>query len=130
MDAAKLPAEVHAALEACNVTCVPYEEAEAAVQALREGGGKLLLDPSLCNFGLRSAAAAAAVLAPSPVTLPKAIKNEAELTHILEAHLRDGAALAHGFAWLWRTVAAEGRALTEVDVSENPNPSPNPNPNP
>ena len=37
---------------------------------------------------------------------------------MLKAHLRDGAALAHGFSWLWRSVAAEGRALTEVAVSE------------
>jgi Xaa-Pro aminopeptidase len=118
VDAAKLPAAVLEALRACNVTTAPYAEAEAAVHALREGGGKVLLDPSLCNFGLRSAAAAAAVLAPSPVTLPKASKNEAELAHMLEAHLRDGAALAHGFGWLWRSVAAEGRELTEVAVSE------------
>ena len=36
---------------------------------------------------------------------------------LLKAHLRDGAALAHGFSWLWRSVAAEGRALTEMQVS-------------
>ena len=88
VDAAKLPAEAREALRACGVTTAPYEEAEAAVHALREAGGKVLLDPSLCNFGLRSAAAAAAVLAPSPVTLPKASKNEAELAHMLEAHPR------------------------------------------
>merc|ERR1740124_496080 len=85
VDAVKLPAEVHEALQACDVRCAPYEEAEEAVRTMREEGGKVLLDPALCNFGLRSAAAAAAVLAPSPVTLPKATKNAAELAHMLEA---------------------------------------------
>ena len=72
VDAVKLPAEVHEALQACDVRCAPYEEAEEAVRTMREEGGKVLLDPALCNFGLRSAAAAAAVLAPSPVTQPVA----------------------------------------------------------
>ena len=52
---------------------------------------KLLLDPALCNFGLRRAAGESAVLAPSPVTMPKATKNAAELGGMLEAHLRDEA---------------------------------------
>lgn len=81
-------AEARAALEACAVRVAPYEDAEAAVRALCQRGGKVLLDPWLCNFGLRSACGDAAVLAPSPVTLAKATKNAAELAGMLEARGR------------------------------------------
>ena len=65
---------------------------------------KLLLDPTMVNYGLRTAAGDAAVLEASELALPKACKNEAELDGMLQAHLVDGAALAHFFAWLERTV--------------------------
>jgi len=57
------------------------------------------------------------LLAPSPVILPKACKNDAELSGMLDAHLADGAALAHFFAWLRKAVVDEGAAPTEVDIA-------------
>ena len=36
---------------------------------------------------------------------------------MVEAHVRDGAALAHFYAWLRRTVRDEGRALSEVQIA-------------
>ncbi|SPH18608.1 Aminopeptidase YpdF [Defluviimonas aquaemixtae] len=52
--------------------------------------------------------------APDPCLLPKAKKNAAEIAGMVEAHLRDGAAMVEFLAWL-DTEAPRGR-LTEVDV--------------
>ena len=77
-----------------------YERTEGAVDALAAAGERLMLDPKLLNSSLRQLAGSAAVLRASPVALAKAVKNEAELAGMHEAHLRDGAARAHFFAWL------------------------------
>ena len=51
-----------------------------------------------------------------PVTLMKAVKNEAEIAGARSAHLRDGAAFARFLAWF--ADAAPGGALTEIDIAE------------
>ncbi|XRB25621.1 aminopeptidase P2 [Pseudoscourfieldia marina] len=50
---------------------------------------------------------------PSPIIALKALKNDAELSGMQEAHLRDGAALARFFSWLEREVVKNGR--TDID---------------
>jgi Xaa-Pro aminopeptidase len=52
--------------------------------------------------------------APDPITLMKAIKNEAEITGMRAAHRRDGAALTRFLAWFDREAPAGG--LTEIDA--------------
>ncbi|KAH6826573.1 Metallopeptidase M24 family protein [Perilla frutescens var. hirtella] len=59
----------------------------------------------------------AAVYKSSPVSLGKAIKNEAELEGMRNSHLRDAAALAQFWAWLEEEIG-NGVILTEVDVAE------------
>eukprot|EP01018_Ginkgo_biloba_P032583 Gb_05542 [translate_table: standard] len=54
----------------------------------------------------------------SPVALAKAIKNDAELNGMRQAHLRDAAALAEFWAWLEVKVASEKVTLTEVEVAD------------
>ena len=114
-----MPAALRASLEAAGVAVRPYDQAEAAVAAFAKADGapKLMLDPERINFALRSAAGAAALEAPSPLALPKALKNSAELAGMRAAHLRDGAALANFFGWLRRTVVDEGTAITETEMS-------------
>ena len=53
----------------------------------------------------------------SPVTAAKAVKNEAELAGMREAHIRDGVALVKFFAWLDKTIA-QGTVLTECQIDE------------
>lgn len=53
----------------------------------------------------------------SPVVIAKAVKNEAEMAGLREAHLRDGVALVQFLCWVEKAVAA-GRVLTEVEVDE------------
>ncbi len=49
---------------------------------------------------------------PDPCSLPKACKNEAELSGARQAHLRDGAAMCEFLAWLEQGTPL----LTEIDV--------------
>lgn len=51
-----------------------------------------------------------------PVTLMKAVKNEAEIAGARAAHLRDGAAFIRFLAWFAREAPAGG--LTEIAVTE------------
>ncbi|TVU40093.1 hypothetical protein EJB05_13542 [Eragrostis curvula] len=53
----------------------------------------------------------------SPVTLAKAIKNEAEIEGMKNSHLRDAAALAEFWCWLENEVCKDV-SLTEVQVAE------------
>jgi Xaa-Pro aminopeptidase len=53
---------------------------------------------------------------PDPITLMKAVKNEAEITGARAAHLRDGVAVTRFLAWFDRE-APQGR-LTEIDAVE------------
>jgi len=93
----------------------PYEEVEAAVRGMAAEGRRLMFDPKLTNAALHEAAAGGALLRPSPLSLPKACKNSAELEGMQCAHLRDGAALANFFAWLTKHVQGGG-ALTEASL--------------
>ena len=115
----KVPADVRADLSSAGVSLAPYEDIEGAVRASVADGVRILLDPKLLNYGLRQAAGESAVLCPSPIQRPKAIKNSAELGGMREAHLTDGASLARFFAWLERTVVAEATPITEVELTEN-----------
>ena len=54
----------------------------------------------------------------SPISMQKAKKNEAEIDGLVEAHLRDGCALAHFFEWLEITIGEEGKTPTEYEISE------------
>mmetsp|Transcript_16804 Transcript_16804/g.50883 ORF Transcript_16804/g.50883 Transcript_16804/m.50883 type:complete len:382 (+) Transcript_16804:1151-2296(+) len=85
----------------------------------------LLLSSMVCfgslsqvTYALRRAAGSAAVERSSPLSLPKACKNEAELKGMFNVHYRDGAALAVFFSWLERHVKKEGGRPTEKDIAE------------
>lgn len=53
---------------------------------------------------------------PDPISLMKAVKNEAEIAGSRAAHLRDGQAVARFLAWLDREAPKGG--LTEIDAVE------------
>lgn len=100
VDETKVSADLGAELAAAGVAVRGYEEALGAVEQLSAGGSRVAFDPALVNFAMVGAAGERAVHLPSPLALPKAMKNEAELEGMLEAHLTDGAALANFFGWL------------------------------
>jgi Xaa-Pro aminopeptidase len=92
----------------------------AALDALGAAKARVLLDAATAAVWLsdRLEAAGATVLrGQDPVALPKACKTAAELGHVRDAHLRDGAALTRFLRW----VAREGArgAITELDAVEH-----------
>jgi Xaa-Pro aminopeptidase len=86
-----------------GVRIAPIEALGAALDALGAERRRVRIDPDRTPAWiagrLRSAGAVVADGA-DPCTLPKAIKNSAELNGIRAAHRRDGVALARFLAWL------------------------------
>ncbi|OQR87736.1 xaa-Pro aminopeptidase [Achlya hypogyna] len=80
--------------------------------------GLVLVDPAQCNVAVFSAIPVALRKElPSLVMKQKAIKNEAEIEGMRQAHIRDGAALVKFFSWLEEQLAAGNETLTEVSVA-------------
>jgi Xaa-Pro aminopeptidase len=141
VDAARLTPEAAAALAEAGVATAPYGRVAADVAAAAASGVRLWADPTKVSHALavaareawapggkkrRRAAAKGAgapppakplVEKPSPITAFKAIKNEAELAGMDEAHARDGVALATALAWIDARAAA-GEPVNEVTVDD------------
>ena len=78
--------------------------------------------PKVAKKGAEEDVAAAGKSSPvkegvSPIPLAKAVKNEAELAGMMEAHLRDGVAMASFWCWLDKQ-AAEGKEHDEYEIGE------------
>lgn len=54
----------------------------------------------------------------SAVTAMKACKDKAEMKGMKDAHIVDGAAMAHFIAWLQNEIVVVGRAVSEVEIDE------------
>ena len=109
--------------EAVRVHLEPYCDVAApadlapALTRLGAAKARVLLDPAWTSEVLarRLAEAGATVIeGDDPVTLPKALKNDAEIAGAIAAHRRDGAAMATFLAWF----DAEGWATDEITCCE------------
>ncbi|UOA14320.1 aminopeptidase P family protein [Sulfitobacter dubius] len=80
---------------------------------LRELEGPVRLDRQSAPVLFADLLGARAEAGEDPCALPKACKNEAEITGAAEAHLRDGAAVVELLAWL---DAQEPGTVTETEV--------------
>lgn len=112
----KLPQDVRAHLQANGVTIKEYDEVYNDVADLKKGD-VLCLDPQRTNYAFyRTIPAEITQISNlSPVTLLKAVKNEAEYQGYRAVMRRDGAALTRFFIWLEQTLAAGGRP-TEYEI--------------
>lgn len=147
VDAAKVTEEVAAHLKEGGVEVKPYAAAFDDVRALAAAGNSIWMDPARVSFAMKTVAQSAAaagtpsegprkkkargtaeangvaksgvtiVEKPSPVTQAKAVKNEAELAGMKEAHLRDAVALVKFFCWLEKTIGG-GASITECEIDE------------
>ena len=111
---AKFDEEVRAAL-GNHVAILPQDGLPAALMNLE---GPVRLDPNTAPeaaFRLVEEAGTRIAADQDPAILPKAIKNEAELAGMRDAHRRDGAAIVRLLAWLDQQDPA---SLTEIDVVE------------
>jgi Xaa-Pro aminopeptidase len=91
----------------------------AMLEALGQEGRKVRLDGATASVALQrriEEAGGTVDAGPDPISLMKAVKNEAEIAGSRAAHLRDGAAVARFLAWFDREAPAG--SLTEIDAVE------------
>ncbi|SON56432.1 Xaa-Pro dipeptidase [Hartmannibacter diazotrophicus] len=118
IDGQKLSNSVRAALDAVVDIAEP-DQFTGALEDLGRDERRVLIDPSTAaaKIGtLLKEGGAKLVEGEDPVTLPKAIKNEAELAGTRGAHIRDGAAMVRFLAWL--DEAAPAGSVDEVIAAE------------
>ncbi|CAM9253319.1 unnamed protein product [Heterosigma akashiwo] len=117
IDAAKVTKAVAAHLAENQVEVRPYGDLLGDVGALGAAGSKLMLDKARVNYAIFRAVPEGQVVAKtSPLQLPKARKNEAEIAGMRAAHARDGAAECEFLCWLEEEVSAKKRAVSEVEI--------------
>jgi Xaa-Pro aminopeptidase len=98
---------------------VPIGGFQGALDDLGQRGDKVCVDSATGAVALlrRIEAAGGTVdVGADPISLMKAVKNEAEIAGSRTAHLRDGVAVARFLAWLDREAPKGG--LTEIDAVE------------
>ncbi|KAJ0982680.1 hypothetical protein J5N97_010935 [Dioscorea zingiberensis] len=130
VDNSKVTNQVIAHLKTAGVELRPYETILSELESLAAEGGKLWLDSSTVNaavvsiyksacnkHGRSGEKGPAALFKASPISIAKAVKNEAELEGMRNSHLRDAAALAEFWVWLEEEISRNAR-LTEVEVAD------------
>ena len=139
VDEAKVGDPLRASLLLSGVTVAAYESCVSDIKTLAASGATLWVDPEKVSCALVTAAEEAAAEAQaqeqpkkkakgtemkktilegvSPIPLAKGIKNQAELDGMMEAHLRDGVAMASFWCWLDEQVAA-GVTHDEYEIGE------------
>ena len=121
-DPAKLVAEeVQAHLDEAGVVHKSYDDVVPAIEehVTASKSNRVWIDKSRANFALcRVIPESKLIDNQNAVTPMKACKNAAEMEGMRQAHIVDGAAMAHFMAWLERTIVNEGKSVTEVEIDE------------
>lgn len=133
-DESSIPDEIKSDLAQDNVRILPYDEAASTIDALKNQGGRLCIDPQRVVVGMLTNILGQGPLnvkkdaqpAPAALTLLKEInatqvfkacKSEGELDHIRDAMIQDGVALCKFFS-SFEAQMQDGKTLTELDVDE------------
>lgn len=116
IDPAKVSADVRAALGEASVDIKGYGEVVESLRAL-PSGTKVLVDGGRTAYALLEALGEKAFIAPSPIPVFKAVKNDVQLRGVRDAMIRDGVAMVHSLMEVESKVMA-GQPLTELDVVE------------
>ncbi len=112
----KLTPDANNALEAI-ADLFPKDGFTDALKTLADKNRNIWIDPATAPAAvadLLTKAGAELIKKPDPVLAPKAIKNDAELSGMREAHHRDGVALAKFLAWF--DAEAPAGKLSEIDI--------------
>jgi len=116
LDPAKITDDIKTALKGvAHIADTGALTADLAV--LGSAGKAVLIDPATAPAAIATTLAEAGaklIEKRDPVLLPKAIKNDAELAGMREAHTLDGVALARFLAWFDATAPKGG--LTEIGI--------------
>lgn len=76
---------------------------------------EVMIDPASCPYAIARLLGDDTIKAESPITMMKAIKNEAEQQAIRAVHRRDGAAMVEFLCW-FSAASTAGTGLRETDV--------------
>lgn len=147
VDTSKVGPEVMDHLENAGIELRPYDSILSEVESLAAQGAKVWLDASSVNAAIVNTYNSACekyyeslenkrkskteayddsngwsegptgIYRLSPVSLAKALKNDAELEGMRSCHLRDAAALAYFWVWIEEQINKNVK-LTEVEVAE------------
>lgn len=110
-------------LEDEGISIHPYDDATITLPDMVHGGDRdlrLYTDPQTLNYRLWDALnwnRGAVVLGPSPVALRKAVKNEAEIQGMIDAHLEDGLAMESFLYWIDKQMETDS-SITERDAAD------------
>lgn len=113
--AGKLLEETSKKLAENHVIEHPYSEILSFLNNL-DKSQKILVDPDVCSQTLYEAINAQIINGPTIPRKLKAVKNETEIKYIRSVMKKDGAALAHAFHWIEKSLE-EGHTFNEVDVA-------------
>lgn len=116
IDTPKVSPELQQYLTSCNVSTLPYSSVKSFLASL-PADKKVLVDPSNTASTLAEILGDKIKEAPSPIKLPKAIRNEVEIKSIREVMVRDGIALTRAMMDIERHLT-EGTPLTEMGVAQ------------
>ncbi|KAI9497106.1 Creatinase aminopeptidase [Zychaea mexicana] len=116
----RMSSELRAELDA-HVQIKPYDSIWDDLKHQNASNRRFMIDPTLTNLSIVQALGGQdkVGLEPSPVALTKAIKNEAELNGMREAHKRDGVAVSKHFAWLSDQLRNKRERLYEADAVQH-----------
>ena len=119
IDAARVPADVRAALEAEGVALCPYGDVRAALAAL-PGPCTVLYEPAGTSWAMLRALqqnpAVTVQVGGEPIQALKGVKNDTEIARSKEAHRKDGAAMVR-FEMELRRRLDSGEGWTEWQAS-------------
>lgn len=110
----KVPSAIKSALLADGVHLAPYT---AIADRLAQVNNKILVHRQTLNVALHEAISPQATIVYGKLISRhlKAIKNETEIGHLREVHLKDGLSLTKAFHWLEQTL--KERTVTEYELS-------------
>lgn len=114
VEEAKIDDDVKRHLSQLGIGTKPYSRALEFLEAL-PADTRVLADPATSPAIVPVKLAGRMVAAPSPVKLPKAIRNDIQIAGLRKAMTRDGVALVNAFMEIERRLA-QGDTMTELEV--------------
>lgn len=114
VEEAKIDDDVKRHLSQLGIGTKPYSRALEFLEAL-PADTRVLADPATSPAIVPVKLAGRMVAAPSPVKLPKAIRNDIQIAGLRKAMTRDGVALVNAFMEIEHRLA-QGDTMTELEV--------------
>lgn len=114
IDAAKVDDELRESLAAAGVTAAPYDSIFQALESLSDSAVVYLCDTRV-STALRQCISCEVVTGKDLTDLPKARKNDVELSNWDRVQVQDGVAMSRFWRWLESSLPA---GLTEVDAQD------------